>query len=122
MNANLSAIPAMRGKHLADLNAGDVGLDRIELAADLLRRLGLDLPHVLVGWAAAEEDIDERLVAGARQVLLRASARRMSASVRLTAPNENVPTFKKFRRLTPSQNRTRPKGILSIARCPVGMG
>src|SRR5207253_5019437 len=50
---------------LADLDAGHRGGDRLELAADLGGGLGLDLPQVLVGRAAAEEDVDDRLVSGA---------------------------------------------------------
>src|SRR5262249_950476 len=53
------------GERLADLDAGDFRVDRLELAANLLRRFRLDVPHILVGRAAAEEDVDERLVAGA---------------------------------------------------------
>ena len=47
---------------LADLDAGDVGGDRLELAPDLGGGLGLDVPHVLVRRPAAEEDVDHRLV------------------------------------------------------------
>jgi hypothetical protein len=54
------------GEALADLDAGDVGVDGLELAADLGRGLGLDLPQVLVRRPAAQEDVDDRLVAGAR--------------------------------------------------------
>src|SRR5205823_413456 len=55
---------------LADLDAGDGRADRLELAADLGRGVGLEVPHVLVGWAAAEEDVDHRLVRGLPERLL----------------------------------------------------
>src|SRR5260370_42360816 len=45
------------GKHLADLDAGDVGRNRLELAADLGRSLGLDFPHILVRRSPPAEDI-----------------------------------------------------------------
>jgi hypothetical protein len=47
---------------LADLDAGDLRRDRLKLAADFGRGLGLDVPQVLVRRAAAEEDVDDRLV------------------------------------------------------------
>ena len=47
---------------LADLDAGDVGGDRLELAADFGRGVGLDVPHILVRRSAAQEDVDDRLV------------------------------------------------------------
>src|ERR1700722_15070461 len=53
-------------KHLANLDAGDLGGDRFELAANLGWGLGLDLPHVLVGRAAAQEDVDDRFVPARR--------------------------------------------------------
>src|SRR5207237_4193127 len=49
-------------ENLADLNPRDVGGDRLELAADLAGRIRLQVPHVLVGRAAGEEDVDDRLV------------------------------------------------------------
>ena len=47
---------------LADLNAGHVGVDRLELAANFGRRFGLDVPHILMRRPAAEEDIDDGFV------------------------------------------------------------
>src|SRR5262249_22660548 len=55
------------GEGLADLDAGDVGGDGLELAADLGRGLGLDVPRVLVGRAPAEEDVDDGLVPAGRR-------------------------------------------------------
>ena len=49
-------------KAFADLDAGDFGRDRAELAANFLRGLGLDFPHVLMRRAAGEEDVDHRLL------------------------------------------------------------
>src|SRR5580693_4757674 len=46
----------------ADLNAGDLGRDRTELAADLFGRLSFDFPEVLMRRAAGEEDVDHRLL------------------------------------------------------------
>jgi hypothetical protein len=58
-------------EHLADLYTGHSGVDRLELAADADRGLGFDLPHVLVRGAAAQEDVDDGLVAagGAKAAL-----------------------------------------------------
>ena len=54
------------GKHLADLDARHVRADRLEFAAHLARGVGLQVPHVLMRGAAAEEDVDEGLVTLAR--------------------------------------------------------
>ena len=35
--------------------------DRLELAADVLRRVGLRIEAVVLGQAAGEEDVDDRL-------------------------------------------------------------
>jgi hypothetical protein len=53
-------------ERLANLDASDLGRDRLELAADLLRGVGLEVPHILVGRPAAEEDVDDRFVRGTR--------------------------------------------------------
>ena len=50
-------------KHFGDLDAGNIGFDRVKFAANLARRFGLDLPHVLVGRSTAEVDVDDRFVA-----------------------------------------------------------
>src|SRR5579872_3413034 len=52
------------GHVLANLDAGDVGLDRLELAADIGRRVGLQVEHVLMRRAAGQVDHDDRLVGG----------------------------------------------------------
>ena len=41
-------------QQLADLDAGDVAADRLELALDLGRRVGLEVEGVLMGQAAGE--------------------------------------------------------------------
>ncbi len=46
-------------EHLANLNAGDRGRDWLELAANLDGRLGLDVPHVLMGRAAGQKNVDD---------------------------------------------------------------
>ena len=51
---------------LADLDARHVGLDRLELAADLGRRVHLQIEHVLVRRPAGQEDHDDRLCASRR--------------------------------------------------------
>ena len=69
MNANFSADRAMRGKHSPIWMPGTlvaIGLNSPRISAGAL---GLDLPHVLVRRSAAQEDIDECLVAGAGQIL-----------------------------------------------------
>src|SRR4029077_13325882 len=53
----------------ADLDAGDVGGDRLELRAKRARRLGLDLPHILVGRPAAKIDIDDGFARPGRTAL-----------------------------------------------------
>src|SRR5947208_9780462 len=44
----------------------------------------------------------------------------MSASESVVAPKAKVPTRKKLRRETPSQNRVRPRGMFSMSRRPCG--
>src|SRR5258706_16458956 len=46
---------------LADLDAGHVGLDGVELAAEFLRRVRLEVVHVHVRRAAGQVDHDGRL-------------------------------------------------------------
>src|SRR5690606_16629566 len=48
---------------LADLDAGDVGIDRVELAAILARRVGLEVESIHVRRAAAKIDEDACLAA-----------------------------------------------------------
>src|SRR5712691_397684 len=45
----------------ADLDAGDVGGDRVELAADFLGSAGLEIDHVLGGGAAEQVEQDDAL-------------------------------------------------------------
>ena len=84
---------------LADLHAGDVGRDRLELAAELRRGVGLEVVHVHVRRAAGQVDHDGRLVATVHGCLpwLRpaALAASMSASVR---PAPKAPIWRKLRR------------------------
>ena len=53
-------------EQLADLDPRHVRLDGLELAADLARRIRLDIPHVLMRRPARQEDVDDRLVRSAR--------------------------------------------------------
>ncbi len=48
ITATLSMTPAIRGSMLADLDAGQPGRDRLELAADAVGRVGLEVEGVLV--------------------------------------------------------------------------
>ena len=66
---NLSAIAGDAREQFANVDAGDVGVDRIELAADFARGVGLDVPHVQVGRAAGQIDVDDRLVLRAALLL-----------------------------------------------------
>ena len=81
-STNLSIIAAILREQFADFDARHVRLDRLELAADLGRGVGLQVPHVLMRRAAGQEDIDDRLVRSAdarlsfrRQQLRAATAR-----------------------------------------------
>ena len=47
---------------LADADAGDVGVDGLELAADVGRGVRFEVPHVDVGRPAGQVDVDDRLV------------------------------------------------------------
>ena len=70
MTANLSIIVGEPRQVLADLDAGDVRGDRLELAADLGRGVRLEVEHVLVRRPAGQEDHDDRLVRAADAGLL----------------------------------------------------
>ena len=61
---------------LADVRAGDLGLDRLELAANVRGRVGLGVPDVDVARAALQEDQDHRFRAAeaARAFELRVGA------------------------------------------------
>ena len=54
--------PGEPGKGLANLDAGDVGRDRLPRAGDFLGGVGLEIEHVLVRRAADQVDQDDRLV------------------------------------------------------------
>ena len=49
-------------KLFTDLNAGNIGSYRAELATELRRSVGLEIPHVLMRRPAREENHDNRLV------------------------------------------------------------
>src|SRR5258708_33902919 len=52
-------------KNLANFNPRNVGLDRTEFAANLFRRVRLEIPQILVWRPAAGKDIDDCLVRAA---------------------------------------------------------
>ena len=68
--------PRLAGHVLADVDAGHVGLDRLEVAADLDRRVRLHVVHVDVAGAADEQNHDDRL--GARRLVLGAKAEQVA--------------------------------------------
>ena len=49
-------------EQLADLDAGDVRRDGFQLAANLARRVHLQVEHILMRRAAGQEDVDDGLV------------------------------------------------------------
>jgi hypothetical protein len=60
----------LHGKVLANLHAGNVGLDRLELAAELGRRVGLEVVHIHVRRTAGQVDHDGRLRPGRLRAIL----------------------------------------------------
>src|SRR5262249_13567466 len=48
------------GKVLAHQNAGHRRCDRLEVAAEFYGRVGLHVPHIRLGWTAAEPDQNAR--------------------------------------------------------------
>ena len=62
MMANLSTIAASLGNSSQISMPGTFGLDRLELAANFGRGIGLQVPHVEVRRTAGQEDVDDRLV------------------------------------------------------------
>jgi hypothetical protein len=56
---------------LADVDAGDVGLDRLELAAKLRGSVRLEVVHIDVARAAAQPQKDDRRVLGGFVLLFR---------------------------------------------------
>ena len=89
---------------LADLDAGDVGGDRLELAAELGRGVGLQVEGVDGAQPAVQEEEDERDIAR-RLAVIRGGAWRFnsSGSVRPRPKTPAVPRRRKSRRAMPSQ-------------------
>ena len=56
-------------KVLADLHAGNVRVDRLEFAPNVIGRFSLDVVHVLVAGTAGQIDHDDRLLASANALL-----------------------------------------------------
>src|SRR6476661_6886757 len=50
--------PGESRQMFAELHAGKGGRNRLELAADFLRRLGLHVPHIEMRRSAVEEEYD----------------------------------------------------------------
>jgi hypothetical protein len=57
-------------KHLADLDAWDIGGNWIEFSPDLNGRVRFDIEHVLMGWPTGKKNHDDGLV---RQTMARLS-------------------------------------------------
>ncbi len=68
MTTTLSITAASWREQFADMDAGDVRRDRIELAADLPRGVRLRIPHVDVGRPSRQVDVDDRLVGAASRL------------------------------------------------------
>lgn len=49
-------------KDLANLDAGNLGGDGVELAANFARRFGFNVPHILVGRSTTQVDVNDRLM------------------------------------------------------------
>ena len=98
---------------LADLDAGDVRGDRLELAADLGRGVRLHVVAVDVRRPAAQPDHDDRLAAaGFRGRGGRGGAARRPASARRTPAR---PTRINSRRVMPSHNLVPRPRMLNMA-------
>ncbi len=95
------------GQRVAEPNAGHVGRDHPELAADLLGGLGLGVEAVDVADAALEPEQDARdIVARRRSRPPAPGAARTPAGSAQSAASD--PTRKTSRRVTPSQVRLAP--------------
>ena len=110
---------AMPRQMLAELDAGDVGGNRLELAADPIRRVRLEIEHVL-GRRPAEQ-IEEndalRLAGPLHNARLSSSASKLG---RLKNPprRESAPACSVSRRVKPSQQRRGLPSIVSIRLSP----
>ena len=107
---DLVHLPGEPRQVLADRDARHVGRDRPELAAELGRGVGLQVPGVDGAQAAVQEDEDQRDVAGRLAPRRRRGPRPARAgpgSVRPRPKRPAVPSRRKSRRPTPSQNGTR---------------
>src|SRR6266567_1177640 len=88
---------------LANLDAGNFGIDRLELAANFRRRVLLEIEHVLVGRPARQKDHDDRLVRladaglclGAQQLRQRQAAQPKRADLQ-KIPARNAVTKARF--------------------------
>ena len=100
--------PGVLGQQLGDLHAGHGRRDRLERPAKLGRSVGLGVVGLVLRRPAVEPDQDHRSVARpalAGRPSPQRRARSRLASVSPVAPRH--PTFKKPRRLSPSQRRRR---------------
>ncbi len=92
--------------HFGELNAGHLRWNRLEFAADIIRRVGLGIPDIQVAGATLEEDKNE--IAPVPKPFLRAAAPALSARAtdsrrsnppRLSPINPAPPTRSNSRRL-----------------------
>src|SRR2546426_10230002 len=100
---------------LANLDAGNFSIDRLELAANFRRRVLLEIEHILVRRAARQKDHDNCLVRfadpglrlGAQQLRQRQTAERERADLE-KVPARNAVTKTRFitidRQHNPSRN------------------
>ena len=117
ITATLSITPAIRGRCSPIWTPGSRVGDRLELAADAVGRVGLEVEGILMRRAARQVDHDHRLVrraGGSDRGSARAPASAWSSPGRLSPPIASPPILRNDRRDRPSQYRSSP------ARSPQG--
>ncbi len=120
ISATLSIMRRHQREVLADLDAGDVGRDRLELAAHLGRGVGLHVPGIELAGRADQEDRDAiaDIAAADRSTAPAASSRIRLGSIIPARPAE--PTCRKLRRVTPLQTGTFTLPTFSMEASPSG--
>ena len=88
----LAGVPRHQGQVLANLNAGNVGRDRVKCAADFGRSVGLHIESIDMARPAREEDKQHILRPRHDSVTWASSARRAFGRASLRPQERRKPT------------------------------
>jgi len=125
-DGNLVEMPGSPRHQLADEDAGDIGLNRPQIAAHLGDGIGLRIPRLMLRRAAQEAHDDARLRASHLPSplgeVLRAPARAASRSGNVRPARPRLPMRSQSRRVMPSHSGMPWSCRFNIDGPPSGMG